>query len=52
MQAMQWAIDYPERLDNAIVIAAASNSLLRISPSMKSQDTLSRPIKTFIQATT
>ena len=24
MQAMQWAIDYPERLDNAIVIAAAS----------------------------
>ena len=24
MQTMQWAIDYPERLDNAIVIAAAS----------------------------
>ena len=24
MQAMQWAVDYPERLDNAIVIAAAS----------------------------
>jgi len=24
MQAIQWAIDYPERLDNAIVIAAAS----------------------------
>ena len=24
MQAMQWAIDYPERLGNAIVIAAAS----------------------------